>query len=90
MPIWSLLTNHAKALVHLAAHPDARLRDLGDALGVTERTAFGIVNDLTGAGYVKKEREGRRNRYDVQAAVPLHGDFAGGRTVGDLLDLLAP
>lgn len=90
MPVWSLLTKHAKALVYLAARPDARLRDIGDALGVTERTAFGIVTDLIEAGYVNKEREGRRNRYDVQADLTLHDDFAGGRTVGDLLDLLAP
>lgn len=82
---WSFLTNHARVLLHVAEHPDARLRDLADALDVTERTAFGIVDDLTEAGYLMKERTGRRNRYHVQEHLPLVGE----RTVGELLALLA-
>jgi DNA-binding IclR family transcriptional regulator len=86
---WSFLTNHARTLVYIAQHADARLRDIGDALGVTERTAFAIVADLTEAGYVVKERDGRRNRYAVQAHLPLPDPVAQERTVGEVLELLA-
>lgn len=87
MPTWSFLTNHARALLFISAQPDARLRDVAAELDVTERTAFGIVNDLTEAGYVVKEREGRRNRYHVQSHVPLP-DRRYERPVGDVLALL--
>lgn len=85
---WSFLTNHARSLLFIAVNPDARLRDLADALGVTERTAYGIVLDLAEGGYVVKEREGRRNRYLVQKDVPLRDATTTQRTVRELLELL--
>jgi hypothetical protein len=87
---WSFLTNHARALLFIAAHPDARLRDLAAELDVTERTAFGIIADLTHEGYVVKERDGRRNRYHVQAHLPLPDTITQERTIGDLLEVLVP
>ena len=89
MSDWSFLTNHARAILYIAAQPDARLRDIADALGVTERNAYGIVVDLADAGYVVKEREGRRNRYQVQDHLPLRDQIGRERTIGELLDLLA-
>lgn len=89
MGAWTFLTNHAGALLYIAAHPDARLRDVAAALGVTERTAFGIVADLTDAGYVVKEKEGRRNRYYVQGHLPLPDPLGRHRPIGEILDLLA-
>lgn len=88
-PGWSFLTNHARALLFIAAHPDARLRDVADAMAVTERTAYGIVLDLADAGYVVKERDGRRNRYLIQDHLPLRDSVTRQRTVRELLDLLA-
>ena len=85
---WSFLTNHARVLLAIAGDPDARLRDLAEVLGVTERTVFGIVNDLVAAGYVVKERAGRRNRYHIQEHVPLRTDIGRERTIGEVLDLL--
>jgi DNA-binding IclR family transcriptional regulator len=85
---WSFLTNHARALLFIAREPDARLRDLAAALDVTERTAYGIVVDLTEAGYVVKEKDGRRNRYHVQPHLPLRDSISRERTIGDVLDLL--
>ena len=87
-PGWSFLTNHAKALLFIAAHPDARLRDVADAMGVTERTAYGIVLDLAEAGYVLKQRDGRRNRYLIQDHLPLRDSIGRQSTVRELLDLL--
>jgi DNA-binding IclR family transcriptional regulator len=85
---WSFLTNHARALLFLARDPAARLRDLAAALDVTERTAYGIVVDLTAAGYVLKEKDGRRSRYHIQAHQPLGDSISRERTIGELLDLL--
>lgn len=84
---WSFLTNHARALLAIANQPDIRLRDLATTLGVTERTAFAIVDDLVDAGYVVKEREGRRNRYKIQEHLPLPSDVGQERTIGEVLDL---
>ena len=85
---WSFLTNHARVILFLATHPDARLRDVADALEVTERTAFGIVADLTEAGYVVKERDGRRNRYQIQAHLPIRDKISRERSIGEVLELL--
>lgn len=88
MRSWSFLTNHARALLAIAGQPDVRLRELAETLGVTERTVFGIVTDLADAGYVVKEREGRRNRYQIQEHLPLPTDVGQKPTVGEVLDLL--
>lgn len=88
MATWSFLTNHARALLFIAADPGTRLRDLAAGLGVTERTAYGIVADLAEAGYVVKEKDGRRNRYRIQTHLPLRDAPSGGRTIGEVLDLL--
>ena len=85
---WSFLTNHARVLVCIARDPGARLREIADVLGVTERRAFGIVNDLTEAGYVVKEKDGRRNRYRIQNHLPLRAPIGREPTVGELLGVL--
>src|ERR1700751_633850 len=85
---WSFLTNHARVLVCIARDPGVRLRDIADALGVSERRAFGIVNDLTKAGYVVKQKDGRRNRYRIQNHLPLPAPIGREPTVGELLGVL--
>jgi DNA-binding IclR family transcriptional regulator len=85
---WSFLTNHARALVCIAHDEGLRLRDIAAVLGVTERTVFGIVTDLTEAGYVLKEKEGRRNRYRIQHHLPLRQAIGREATIGELLELL--
>jgi DNA-binding IclR family transcriptional regulator len=89
MGSWSFLTNHARALLFIAGDPAARLRDLAAALDVTERTAYGIVVDLCEAGYVVKEKDGRRNRYHIQAHLPLRDAIGRERTIGEVLALLS-
>ena len=71
MAEWSLLTNHARVLVCIAHDPGVRLRDIAATVGITERSAYSIVTDLTADGYVVKNRDGRRNRYQVQSHLPL-------------------
>jgi DNA-binding IclR family transcriptional regulator len=88
MPRWSFLTNHAQVLLYIAHDPDARLIDVAAALGITERSAFAIVNDLARAGYVVKRKDGRRNRYEVQSHLLVPGPVIRSTTVEQLLALL--
>jgi predicted ArsR family transcriptional regulator len=88
MANWSFLTNHARVLLCISRDPGVRLRDIADRLGITERGAFGIVTDLTNAGYIVKEKDGRRNRYQIQTHLPLPEPTSRERTLGDLLALL--
>jgi hypothetical protein len=88
MGSWSFLTNHARALLCIAADPGARLRDIATRVGITERRAHAIVTDLVDAGYVVKDRNGRRNQYRIQTDLPLRDSINRQRTIGELLDLL--
>jgi DNA-binding IclR family transcriptional regulator len=88
MGTWSFLTNHARALLCIAHDPGVRLRDIATALDVTERSVYGIVTDLAEAGYVVKEKDGRRNRYQIQAHLPLGESISRERTIGEVLSLL--
>ena len=88
MAEWSFLTNHAWVLLCIAHDPGVRLRDIADRVGVTERTAYGIVTDLAQAGYIVKQKDGRRNRYQIQAHLPLPEPSSRERTLGEALALL--
>jgi predicted ArsR family transcriptional regulator len=89
MANWTFLTNHARVLLCIASDPGVRLRDIAASLGITERSAYGIVTDLAEAGYVVKQKDGRRNRYQVQVHLPLPEPTRRERTVGEVLALLA-
>jgi len=89
MANWSFLTSHARVLLCIAHDPGARLRDIAAGLGITERSAYSIVAELAEAGYVVKQKDGRRNRYQIQAHLPLPEPTSRERTVGEILALLA-
>ncbi len=89
MANWGFLTSHARVLMCIAHDPGARLRDIAATLGITERSAYGIVTELAEAGYVVKQKDGRRNRYQIQAHLPLPEPASRDRTVGEVLALLA-
>jgi len=86
---WSFLTNHARVLICIARDPGVRLRDIGEAVGITERAAHRIIGDLAAAGYISRTRTGRRNRYTIQSHLPLPDPLAREQTVGQLLGILA-
>jgi hypothetical protein len=93
MERWSFLTNHARVLLCIAHDPSARLRDIAASLGITARSARGIVTDLTAAGYVVSHNDGRRNLYQIQAHLPLPepaGQEPAGQepAIGEVLALL--
>ena len=89
MANWAFLTNHARVLLLIAYDPAVRLRDIAASVGITERSAYGIVTDLADAGYVVKQKDGRRNRYEIQTHLPLPEPTSRDPAVGEVLALLA-
>ena len=86
---WSFLTNHGRVLLCIAGDPGVRLRDIAARVGITERSAYGIVTDLAAAGYAVKQKDGRRNRYQIQAHMPLPEPTSRQLAIGEVLALLA-
>jgi DNA-binding MarR family transcriptional regulator len=87
-PGWTFLTNHAQVLACIARDPSTRLRDIGERVGITERAAHRIVVELADAGYITRERNGRRNRYTINTQFPLPDPIAREKNVGELLAIL--
>ena len=85
MSNWTLLTNHGHVMVYLSRHPEARLRDLATEVGITERAAQRIVNDLVDDGYLRKEKVGRRNRYRLNRNAPMRHPIERDHSVGEML-----
>jgi DNA-binding IclR family transcriptional regulator len=85
---WTFLTNHARLLLCVAECPDIRIRELAEAVGITERAAFLIISDLEDAGYIERERVGRRNRYTVHPHQQMRHPLEREHTIGDLLESL--
>jgi predicted DNA-binding transcriptional regulator len=85
---WTFLTTHARVLLCIAHDPGVRLRDIAAGLDISERSAYGIVADLSQAGYIVKEKDGRRNRYQIQAHLPLPEPTGREHTLGEVLALL--
>ena len=87
-PGWTFLTNHAQVLVCIARDPGVRLRDIGERVGITERAAHRIVVELADAGYITRQRNGRRNHYTINAHLALPDTIAHEQNVGQLLEIL--
>lgn len=85
---WTFLSNHAHVLVALARDPEARQRDIAAEVGITERGVSRILSELEEAGVVSREREGRRNRYEIDTTVHLRHALEASRTVGSLLSMV--
>lgn len=88
MSSWTFLTNHAHVLLCIARDPGVRLREVATEVGITERAAQRIVAELVEAGYISREREGRRNRYEVHNELPLRHPLEKSHEIGELLGLL--
>lgn len=87
---WTFVTNHTRVLLSIARQPDVRLRDVAEEVGITERAVQRIVRDLVEAGFLERERVGRRNRYVVNRNGAMRHPAQVGHQVGALLDLLEP
>jgi DNA-binding IclR family transcriptional regulator len=85
MAHWTFLTNHAHVLLCVADNPNVRLRDVAVQVGITERAAQRIVTELEEAGYLEREREGRRNVYRLNTAMPLRHPLDSAHRIDELL-----
>lgn len=88
-PSWTFLSNHGHVLICIANDPEIRGRDIAAKVGITERAAQRIVNDLVEAGYVSRDRVGRRNQYEIHPELPLRHPVEEEHSVGELLLALA-
>jgi len=86
---WTFLTNHAHVLLSLAANPDATLREVAELVGITERAAHRIVNDLVSEGALTRSRAGRRNHYEIKADFPLRHPLEQHCSIGNLIEMVA-
>ena len=89
MAEWTFLTNHAHVMVCLRRDPTSRMRDVATAVGITERAAQRIVSELEEAGFLSREREGRRNRYTLHVDLRLRHPLESAHPLGELLETLA-
>lgn len=89
---WKFITNHAQVLLCVAHDPEIRLREIAEACGITERAAHRIIADLEEAGYISRERMGRRNHYEFHPEVAMRHPRLGHALLRDIRmgDLVAP
>src|SRR4051794_13722765 len=88
LPEWTFLSNHAQVMLCIAQDPGIRLRDIADQVGITERAAHRIVSELDEAGYLARERDGRRNRYTISNDRHVPDRIVRRQRIGDLLKIL--
>lgn len=82
---WTFLSSHAHVLVCLAENPQAKLRDIAERVGLTERTVLRLITQLDEAGILKRSRRGRRNHYEIAAFEPLRHPIEARCTLNRLL-----
>ena len=87
MPEWGFVTNYSLLLTAIAKKPSSTAREIGDYVGITERTAHKIINDLKTEGYVIKIKKGRQNEYQIKPDMPMK-DGTSSVAVGELLSML--
>ena len=85
---WTFLSNYGHVLVVLATNPDARMRDIADMVGITERAVQQIVGQLVEQGYVFKDKDGRRNRYHIAHHAHLRHELEAGVSLGEFVALV--
>ncbi|MDD4985933.1 MAG: winged helix-turn-helix domain-containing protein [Dehalococcoidales bacterium] len=85
---WTFITNHGLVLATIAKHPNLTAREIGDNIGVTERTAHRIIMDLEAEGYITKTKAGRQNKYKIHSDMPIKDEMGDASAVGELLVML--
>jgi predicted transcriptional regulator len=85
---WTFLSNHAHVLITIYSNPDLVLRKVASQVGITERGVQRIVQDLEEGGFIRREKVGRKNHYQVLTEQPLRHPLEAHRTIGDLLKLI--
>lgn len=84
---WRFLTNHAHVLLTVAAHPDTLVEEIASHVGITKRQALSILKDLEDDGYLRRTKEGRRNRYTLHPEQPMRHPRLAHHEIAELLSL---
>ncbi|CAB4572690.1 MAG: MarR family transcriptional regulator [Actinobacteria bacterium] len=84
---WTFLSNHGHVLVHVSRYPDSLIRDLADAVGITERSAQAIISDLAEAGYIRVVKKGRKNTYKINATRKFRHPSESNESIGSLISI---
>lgn len=87
-PKWTFFTNHSHVLFYLYSHPDMPLREVAQAIGITERAVQGIITDLESAGALERKRVGRKNHYTIHTDLPLRHKLEAHCTIGTILSVI--
>jgi DNA-binding MarR family transcriptional regulator len=85
---WTFLTNHAHVLLCIAGDPALRVRDVAERVGITERATMRIIGDLEAAGYLARQRVGRRTAYRLRLDRPMRHPEEAARSVRVLVEAL--
>jgi DNA-binding IscR family transcriptional regulator len=85
---WTFLSNHAHVLLCLARDPNATMREVAALVGITERAVQRIVGDLEAAGYLVRDRQGRRNHYEICTGLLLRHPVERHVTISSLIELV--
>ena len=85
---WTFISNHGHVLIYLAQNEDARVRDMADAVGITERAIQIILSDFEAAHIIQKTKEGRRNRYRINHNIALRHPLEAHKSIGDLIAMI--
>ncbi|MDQ4077526.1 MAG: winged helix-turn-helix transcriptional regulator [Chloroflexota bacterium] len=88
-PTWTFITNHGAVLALIGQHRQITTREIASQLGITERSVLRIIGDLEAEGYIRRFKEGRLNRYEVNQDRPLRRDDQRDIVVGELLEVLS-
>jgi len=84
---WTFLSNHSHVIICLARDPEMRVRDIAIAVGITERATIRLISELEEAGYIDKEKIGRRNRYSIVADKNLRHPLEAHHSIRGILAL---
>src|SRR4051812_12034498 len=87
-PQWTIFSNHAHVLVCIARNPEERVRDIAQMVGITERAVHRIIGDLEQGGVIARERQGRRNRYNLSLDRPLRHPLEAHRTIAEVIRVI--
>ena len=88
MPEWTFISNHGLVLTYIAKHPQSTAREIASSIKSTEWTVRKIIDGLEAAGYIERQKVGRRNVYRIDPNLCLRHEIIRDVRVGDLLKVL--
>ncbi|NDH81269.1 MAG: ArsR family transcriptional regulator [Actinobacteria bacterium] len=89
MPEWTFLSNHGHVLIQISMNSESRVRDIAEAVGITERSALSILADLEKGDFISVERVGRRNTYRVNPHKNFRHPNEARKPIGALMKIFS-